>query len=510
VSAAARSPDEGPAPEVSPGVRRWVGAALVAGSLAIAVAWAALIVLHVDDRAMVDHVAGVRMALARASVEGTLYPELYADGRYGGTRFMPLPIVVHGLVARVTGEVLVSGKIVSAATMLALVAVVAMLLRRLGAPGPVAVALPALILATGTGLSASMNMRGDVLPVLLQLGAVWLIAADRRPGATVGAAGLAALALVAKLSAVWAPIAIVVWLVGRDRRRLVVFVAAYMSLAVALLGILIWITEGRLLVNVFGLSTAGITGPRSIALAPYRFLHLVVQEATPMWAVAPLAALGLLGTRRGWSIYVVSLAVSLLVVLVVLSDVGTGANQLIDPIVLAAVVVGEAVGRSRRERDRISDRVPAQDMVLRVALLWAVAIGLVVTLVPRLQTAAERPPWLRPNPLADVADVETAILSEDPYVPLSLGQPPVILDPFMLPRLAEREPEAIPDLVRRIERQEFEFVVLVEPLEPVNRPWWTELSLGEEVVGAVARAYEPVGSIDGYHVYQPRAGDEDA
>jgi hypothetical protein len=98
------------------------------------------------------------------------------------------------------------------------------------------------------------------------------------------------------------------------------------------------------------------------------------------------------------------------------------------------------------------------------------------------------------------------VLSEDPYVPISLGQTPVVLDPFMLPRLADKYPDAIPDLVERIEAHEFDVVVLVQPLEPVDRAWWSDLDLGIDVARAISREYGFVGRMQGYYLYEPRAG----
>jgi hypothetical protein len=77
----------------------------------------------------------------------------------------------------------------------------------------------------------------------------------------------------------------------------------------------------------------------------------------------------------------------------------------------------------------------------------------------------------------------------------------------MLPRLASEAPEAIPDLIARIEAKEFDLVVLVEPLEPLDRSWWTELDLGRAVVRAISRAYVYVGARDGYFLYAPRPAD---
>ena len=94
------------------------------------------------------------------------------------------------------------------------------LLRKLRCPLPVALILPALVLTTKTGLAATMDMRADALPLLLQVLAVWIVASTARPRSHRGGGCLAALALMAKLSAIWAPIAIVIWLVRRDRKRL--------------------------------------------------------------------------------------------------------------------------------------------------------------------------------------------------------------------------------------------------------------------------------------------------
>src|SRR5919109_1478572 len=47
---------------------------------------------------------GVWMALAQHLNTQGLYPELYDGHAYGGSRYMPLPIVLHAALARVTGE----------------------------------------------------------------------------------------------------------------------------------------------------------------------------------------------------------------------------------------------------------------------------------------------------------------------------------------------------------------------------------------------------------------------
>jgi hypothetical protein len=485
----------------SPASRWWsAGQLVVAG--AVAAAWVLLAAVHVDDRYRVDHVAGARMALAWYLNHGILYPPLFDGTAYGGTRFMPLPILLHAALARITGEYLISGKVLAYATMLALLGVVYVLLRRLRCPFPIAVGLVAAVLTSGTGLGAGMGLRADSLPLLLQLLAVAVVADSRRPAATVASAALAALAFSAKLSAVWAPLAICLWLAVVDRRRLVWFLAAYAALVGGLLAVLGAVSDGRIFENVFGLSTAGVTGAGSLLRGPTALLRLLVVEATGAWALLPAAAFAawLAVRRRNVSIYVVSLACCLLVLVVVLADVGTGWNQLIDLVVLTVLVIGELAGQ---EHPGPLAAIPA---VLTGVLLWVTVTGLVVTVGPDAREAVGMLRGTRlydRRPLAGQATAATRVLSEDPYVPVSLGQRPVVLDPFMLRRLEDRDPAAVERLAERIRAREFELVVLVVPLQPPDQAWWRDMHFGTRITQALAGAYTESGRAQGYYLYRP-------
>jgi hypothetical protein len=495
--------DEPRAAVAQPAVLSWT---LFAASAAVAGAWVFLAAAHVRDRYRLDQVSGVRIALARWFDSGTLYPPLYDGTHVGGTRIMPLPIVLHGALARLTGEYVVSGKLLAYASAVALVAVVLVLLRRLGCPPALSIGLALVLVTTNTGFSGALDLRADLLPLLLQLLAVWLVAERRSRASTLGAALVAAFAFVAKLSAVWAPIAIVAWLILTDRRRAARFAAAYAVAAVALVGVFALWSGGRIFENVIGLSTSGVT-VRSILGAPFRFVQLLASDATTAWALVPFAALGVWSSisSRRISIWALALLASVVVLLVVLLDVGTGWNQLVDPVVLVVVVVGELVGRSRRGEAPDADAPPS--LVARavpLAVLWILATGLVVLLLPQVRATVAGSASYRLDPLAGVATTNTTVLSEDPYVPVSLGQTPVVLDPFMLPRVGRRIPAAVDDIVRRIRARDFDIVVLVEPLNPVDRSWWNEEDLGPAVVRAIADSYRFDGRAQGYYLYVPK------
>jgi hypothetical protein len=490
---------------------KWLATSLLLLSTSVLLAVAFVAVVHIDDRYRIDVASGARISLARSLDQGVLYPELHDGDFYGGTRFMPLPVLMHGGLSAFTGEYLVSGKIISYVTMASLLLVVFVVLRRMRCPPSIALGLTVAVLLTETGLAATTSLRGDTLPLLLQVCAVAIVAESRRPKIMIAASGLAALALAAKLSAVWAPIAIFIWLFVKDRKRLAWFVAGFVCLTTVMLTVLTAITEGRFLENVFGLSTAGVGGLHSLLVAPYRLVLLTVDQALGAAFLLPLVA-GIIWVQwrqRELSIYVLSLLCSIATITLVLTDIGTGWNQLVDLPVLIALVLGEFVGRESQD-PRAATTFTS---ILGMFLMWVILVGIAITLVPAVGGAVRSLRDSRlysSDPLAGSATSSTKLLSEDPYVPVSLGQTPVVLDPFMLLRIGRDDPNARKDLVNRISAREFELIVLVNKLEPFDQQWWRDYHFGTDVTRAIARSYRFRGKLQGYYLYEPAqpAGDQ--
>jgi hypothetical protein len=106
------------------------------------------------------------------------------------------------------------------------------------------------------------------------------------------------------------------------------------------------------------------------------------------------------------------------------------------------------------------------------------------------------------DPLRSIVGTKDEILSEDPYVPLSHGQTPVVLDPFMLLRLDRINPAAVDELIDRIEERRFAYLVMITPLSG-NDSGWNEFHFGSRVVDAMRRSYVLQGPFDSYYVYRP-------
>jgi hypothetical protein len=435
------------------------------------------------------------MALAWYVNHGILYPPLHSAGFFGGTRYMPIPILLHAGLARATGEYVLSGKLVSAVSVAGLVVVTFVALRQLTCPRLVALGLSSIPLVTAAGLWQATGVYADALPVALQLAGLVLVAKPASRRTIIVAAAVCALALFSKQTAIWGPATITVWLALKQRRQLPWFLATYVALCGLLLIVVEVISQGRFLENVTALTFAGVSigGPsRTFTVLP----GLLLRSALPVVLLGPLAVVSFVLDRRRLSIYHVGLVFASIVVAYVMSDIGESENQLLDVIVLLVVVVGSLWSSIPR-------LTSSKAHVLRLGLVFsAIAMlalgGMSRVLPPLIRTESD----LRTGssdrysiwPLDDLVHRGDTILSEDPYIPIALGDRPTILDPFMLLRLEDAHPAWRDELVRRLERREFDEVILLSSADPGD-PWYQSLHLGSSVVQAIDQSYEVKASI---------------
>jgi hypothetical protein len=466
-----------------------------------------LAAVHVDDLYRMTHVSGVWMALARNVTEGTLYPPLYDGEHFGGTRFMPLQFALHAALAEATGEFAVSGKVLSFAIGLGLLGVTFVALRRLvGAPAWLALALVALLVPTHSGLTAVLSIRGDALPAALQVTALLAISlwAGRRGAVVAGL--LCAAALLAKVTALWAPVAIVVWLLIRDRERLGTFVAAFAAPGAAALLLVELLSDGRFSDNVLGLAGSAVADPGAVVSAlTTKPLTLLESDASAVWLVLPLAiaevAIAWSGRRLALE-HVAFLAVALMT-LALMTDIGVVSNHLVDLQVLTVLVVGRLW----------VEQQAAVRVLVPIAVLWALVGAYLLDMhgdvKSAVRSAAGRGPATAAEPLSPHVPDGAVVLSEDATIEVDAGRHPVVLDPFMLVRILDEHPEWEADLVNRIERLEFDRVVLLaDHVEPdggidVEHPRWEREHFGRAVVAAIDRAYRLRALTGGYAVYEP-------
>jgi hypothetical protein len=495
-----------------PWVIRVLNAVLAAVSAAV-LAWSGLLaVLWSGTYSHINHVSGAWMALSKYAASGVLYPPLYDGRRYGGTRFMPLMILLNAAASKVTGEFLTSGKLVALGSMALLLALVFLVLRRLGCGVPSSLALTGAVVASSTGFDEIMGIRGDALAVFWQLGAVAIIAEAmaRAKGRTrlmaaltVASAALSTLGVLAKLSAVWAPIAIGLWLLACNRRALLAYVGAFAVLLLGSLALFQVASHGNMFDSLFGLAFAGVATADPITQIKV-LGHDMVNSLRVSWILFPIALLGMITAlhRRHLSIYHLSLLCAVAVTGVVYMDVGVQANHLIDLAVLTAIVVGEFWARidsPARDTSGIS-------LLLTVLLIWIIptSYALNISTSPEDSIGSDYGKGTQRSMEAILAGnvrPNDRILSFDPTVPVGLGQFPEVLDFFMFARINAKDPQMATALADRIRRREFDKIVHIDDLA---KPGFSgEVDFTPRVVAATRANYRLAAHVRGYYVYVP-------
>ena len=493
--------------------------ALLALSAHISLAW-----LHSGDRFGIDHTAATWIALSQHAGEGMLYPPLYDEesGQFGGTRHMPIGILLNAFGAKLTGEYFRSAKIISEANMALMVLVMLMALLRMRCSVYCALGLIGAMLMTVPALQATTSVRCDALPLALQLMAILLFVPKRHQNVDSRsvisgprvclAAFLCTLAFFSKLSAVWALISIGIWLLSYHPRRFLTFMGY--SLGMILVGAagLNLMTDGRFVENVFALAFVGVESPEAFFLSPARVLYQLLEYAPASWTFLPLAALSLMLaiTRQRLSIVHLSLLASLLVLLVVLADRGAGENHLLDFIVLIALCAGDLWRWAANGRRTLGFAQAA----MAILLIWSITSGLIIhvrrDLAEAAMTAFEARGVTRYDldPFHGTVNDEMNVLSEDASVEIARGKLPVVLDPWMLPIMARNHPDWIEALAGRIERGEFDRIILLRRLYSEST-WYRDHHFGLRIAEAIEANYTFLEQHGEYFLYAPNGMDSE-
>jgi hypothetical protein len=479
-----------------------------AAGVVVAASLAVVAIYHLNDRYHLNFVSGVFAGLAQRLNAGALYPALFDGEHYGGTRYMPLSFVPQAAFARLTGEYIFSSKAWSLALSAILFAQLYFIVRGFGCGRGPALALPALALLTNAGFLASTTIRGDLLPVVLQLAAIQIVHRGRTPGRIVAAAIFCALALLTKITAAWAPIIIAGGLLLRDRRAGVVFLSVWVGAFAAALGGLHLATSGRMLENFMAVSVGGVQLASALK-APVAMFARLGRGGGAEALLVPLAAVGCV-TAFIWkrvTLYHAAFLASVPITLAIFTDVGADYNHLLDSLVLAVPVAG-SLWATAKAAGRSADGLRAG---LAAAACWALFMGWTAHLGEPVRDA-----WTRPargtgafaaKPLASVVPDDATILSEDPWVSLARGRTPTVLDPCSLACLTRTRPDLAAALLRRIEQRGFDVVVLRRlggETDAREEGEWEQRTMGEPVIQAVNANYEVVAQAEGYVVYAPR------
>lgn len=482
--------------------------AAAAGLLAL-VLGAAVAVTHLGDEYSASFVNGVWLGLAERLREGVFYPPVFDGESVAGTRYYPVALLFNQLFYLTAPRSFFGFKLASLLLVFGIGLLGFALLRRIGVPRRLSLALAA-VSVVGTHISTAALFtphRGDALPVCLQLLALWAVFRPREdvlgrsstsPGRLLLGGAACALALAAKPTAGWALVGLVWYLWDFRRQDLKPFLGSFAGvLVLALVGVhfgsggRIWESIGRFTVHNMTFGT--------LVKAPMKILVMLESSASPLLVLVPLVLVGLvLGVaRRALHLFELVLVGAAGIATVVMSDHVVASNHLLDVVCLVPLAAG--VAWTRLERDGGGRGVVA------AAVLFALALG-VFHLREPLKEAAR---GVHPTPAQIVATERLApdarILAEDPTIEVLRGQRPALLEACIYPALAELIPEAGRHLHAQVEAEAFDKVVLVaDPEEGLATGWYVDLELGRPLTETIIEHYA-VEAVEGpYYILGPK------
>jgi hypothetical protein len=466
----ADGPERWIAPSREASARRdWAAviAAVCAGALLVASLLQATI--RIKDATVINHVAGAWATLASDAAAGTFYrPNVSPDG-FGGTRFAPLHIAIHGALIRAGLPPLTAGHLISVFSTLALALAVMVWVRRLGASGLIAFAAGGTLFATDTTRNLLADIRSDTLAAAFCLWGLALWQRDARTGRYVNGfvvALLLALAWASKLTTLYGLPAVVVvaWLDGRRARGIGV---ALLALAMgAGLYAIAQIASGGRMIGIFASCADAGTTLWYVLKCPLVVLWLL-RDADPFGiaviALALPAAVALLqsptsapgaDSDRRKLLPALTLLFAAGVTLVIFASPGTSLNHIIDVLALSVICLAACFPRR------------SAPLALGLAIACAIGAG-TIRLELNIDRVDQRADMR--SAMAAIPPGDKPVLAENPSVLELAGQPVYMLDAFMYHVMADRNPALVQRVRDELNRKAYRGVVLMfDPRDPIG------------------------------------------
>src|SRR5881397_328013 len=399
-----------------------------------------------------DSSSGVWTALAQDFAKGRVYRPTVSAFGFGGTRYMPLFFVLHGALIRLAFDPVTAGIVLTVLTMLLCDVGLWLVLCELGVDWTVALPLALLPHAAVSFQLLSLQVKGDFLAAALTLWGMWcgLRYARHRATPWLVACALALLgAFLTKFTALAGAALVCGWLWSRRDRRAALALGGMLALlAGASLAGIYWASDERVL-PAFRAAAAGGMHPAYALGAPLWLLLVAVQDPVFLIVVAAAAVYAIGAMRaRVWSLPVAYFLLTAAMTVVIFTSPGADTNHFLDLLAASVLVLGA----------RLALAVPLVLAVLS-AVTWLPGMISIRSLIekggkPERRAVAALAARLGPE--------AHDLLSENPILPVLLGERPRVLDPFTLRLVARQQPAAGADFNARLAHREFGAVVLVD------------------------------------------------
>jgi hypothetical protein len=405
--------------------------------------------------------SGVWAALANDFAQGVFYRPVFDESGYGGTRYMPLFFVLYGILISIFNDPVLSGLLLSLTTIAFLDLGIYVLLRELRVRNTFAIAFTFLVHASIAFQLLTLEIRGDFLAAGLNVwGIVFALKhlrANSRGHLTLSAFCFIG-AIFTKFTTIWGLVTIVVlFLIQKKKSSAIALTCLTVIPTIVLLYVINEWSHSKALASFQACALGGFNSTYALK-TPLWFITVIVQD--PFF----LALLGL-------AIYLVAMTITtqwksfthlyfcctLVSTFFIFSSPGTDSNHLID-LLIACILMSASQFQTNQKFSS----------VYNLYFLFTV-IGILFMWIPGTLSIKDH---IEPvgRPTRDTIQTiknklgpgKNNLLSENPLVPLMMGQRPFVLDAFSLRVMAKKSPAIKTDFTRKIEDRFFDAIVLLD------------------------------------------------
>ena len=443
--------------------------------------------------AHLGYAEGIWLGLAVDASHGLLYRPIEGPDGIGGSRYFPLYYLAIAAGISIGLTPIAAGYLAAAISIGLLISGIYVLLRRLGVEPAFAAVAGATALACQPAQMALLATRGDALAAGL---AMWGLAFSASSASGWSAPLMFALAFATKPTSVYAPIAVLVFLLlnrrAADARGLAM---KFIAIAGAIVGIFVVASHGRML-SVLAASGGGGASLQTFLAAPISAAHILrrVPEAAYFILLAISSLVPILFVSRRWQLQLHQVAwiACAGVTLAIYASPATIENHLIDLTALSVVLFTAGLAQSPRAAFRFS-----------LLIVGGVVAGLAAMSRSHTEDVIERR-TARAEVLAALVDAKSPILFDQPMLAVQRGDAPYVLDQYVTAIRYARDPTAVDSLARDVESKKFGAIVFENQAVDLSIEDAFPGLAGNTFKAALERAYRLDRVAGGRPIFKPR------
>jgi hypothetical protein len=401
---------------------------------------------------------GTWLCMAADARDGVLYRPIVSEIGYGGTRYAPLfPVIIAGFM-RAGIDAIDSGFFAGLIAAIITISGLFVLIRRLGTPTSIAAAMSIFALAATCTRTIILGIKGDLLPVGLALWglAAVVCASEKRqpiPGLIAGAICFV-LALAAKVTSIFGIAAATIWLLFRGKFRQAAILSLTWIFGVVVVALITqWASHGRA-GSIFLICGGGGGSFARMLKGPYLLLSDAAHQDRTLLAIWLISIFVIAATSQWKSLPAILLLISTAGTILIYGSPGTHLNHLVDMNAAAILVIATLGRKSRMWRSPV---------LVVTMLLVTVAAAACWRQIREIRRNDERGQMEAAMADTRASTTDGPVLSEDPLLPMLVGERPYMLDPFMFRAIRNRNPEIADQFWRDLDSRHFKAVILHGP-----------------------------------------------